>query len=207
MEPPRLPLAHGAGLGCPATGASLAGSRGLVASAAAADAGTINVLTLGEGIFGDPFVKLSPEFTKLTGIKVNNVTMGYNETMQKQAAVFAAHGTDLDVVGVDYMFLKGYAKAGHLASLDKLIPKAQLDDYYSDTPANLKFVWSLDGETSAWRPSAIARTSSTTPGISRKSGCSRPTPGTICSPRRRRWSTPVRTAMASSPAPSGSPRR
>ena len=133
--------------GAAATGASLAGSRGLVASAAAADAGTINVLTLGEGIFGDPFVKLSPEFTKLTGIKVNNVTMGYNETMQKQAAVFAAHGTDLDVVGVDYMFLKGYAKAGHLASLDKLIPKAQLDDYYSDTPANLKFVWSLDGET------------------------------------------------------------
>jgi len=121
--------------------------RGIFAPALAADDKTINVLTLGEGIFGDPFVKLSGDFTKATGIKVNNITMGYNESMQKQAAVFAAKGTDLDVVGVDYMFLKGYAKAGHLAALDALIPKAELDDYYADTPANLKDVWSLDGHT------------------------------------------------------------
>lgn len=123
------------------------GGRTLFSNAAAADAATINVLTLGEGIFGDPFVKLSAEFTKATGVKVNNVTMGYNESMQKQAAVFAAKGTDLDVVGVDYMFLKGYAKAGHLAALDPLIPKDQLADYYSDTPANLKNVWTLEDQT------------------------------------------------------------
>jgi multiple sugar transport system substrate-binding protein len=132
-----MALASGA-----AIGASALGRR-----AVAADAATINVLTLGEGIFGDPFVKLSGEFTKATGIKVNNVTMGYNESMQKQAAVFAARGTDLDVVGVDYMFLKGYAKAGHLAALDKLMPSAQLEDYYSDTPASLKAVWTLEGQT------------------------------------------------------------
>lgn len=139
----RMAAASGVAAGAVGFGAN----RGFVDTAQAADAATINVLTLGQGIFGDPFVKLSSEFTKETGIKVNNVTMGYNELMQKQAAVFAAKGTDLDVVGVDYMFLKGYAKAGHLAPLDPLIPKAELDDYYSDTPANLKAVWTLDGQT------------------------------------------------------------
>jgi multiple sugar transport system substrate-binding protein len=138
----RTALASAAAIG----GTSL-GGRGIFSRAIAADPVTINVLTLGQGIFGDPFVKLSGEFTKATGIKVNNVTMGYNESMQKQAAVFAAQGTDLDVVGVDYMFLKGYAKAGHLAALDPLISKPDLDDYYSDTPANLKSVWTLDGKT------------------------------------------------------------
>ena len=139
----RMAAASGVAAGAAAFGAP----SGLIGSARAADGATINVLTLGQGIFGDPFVKLSADFTKATGIKVNNVTMGYNESMQKQAAVFAAKGTDLDVVGVDYMFLKGYAKAGHLAPLDPLIPKADLDDYYSDTPANLKAVWTLDGQT------------------------------------------------------------
>jgi multiple sugar transport system substrate-binding protein len=138
----RTALASGA-----VVGGLAAGPRGLFSPAIAAEDTTINVLTLGEGIFGEPFVKLAPEFTAATGIKVNNVTMGYNESMQKQAAVFAAKGTDLDVVGVDYMFLKGYAKAGHLAALDALVPKAELDDYYSDTPENLKPVWSLDGQT------------------------------------------------------------
>ena len=138
----RAALASGAVVG----GTALGGAGRFVTRATAAEPVTLNVLTLGQGIFGDPFVKLSPEFTKLTGIKVNNVTMGYNESMQKQAAVFAAQGTELDVVGVDYMFLKGYAKAGHLAALDPLVPK-ELADYYSDVPANLKDVWSLDGQT------------------------------------------------------------
>lgn len=138
----RAALLSGAAVG----GSVLAGPGRFFSPAVAAEPVTINVLTLGQGIFGDPFVKLSPEFTELTGIKVNNITMGYNESMQKQAAVFAAQGTDLDVVGVDYMFLKGYARAGHLAALDPLIA-ADLADYYADVPANLKDVWSLDGQT------------------------------------------------------------
>lgn len=133
-----------------AAGAGMAGA-GLCApfvSRAYADSKTINVLSLGEGIFGEPFIKLSPEFTAATGIKVNNVTMGYNEAMQKEAAVFAAASPELDVVQVDYMFLKGFAKAGHLAPLDQgLIPDEQLADFYADTPATLKEVWSLDGKT------------------------------------------------------------
>ena len=139
----RTALASGAAVGA----MSLGRGSGIFGGARAAEAGTINVLTLGEGIFGEPFIKLSPEFTKATGIKVNNITMGYGQSMQKQAAVFAAKGSDLDVVGVDYMFLKGYAKAGDLADLDGLIPKAELDDYFSDIAPSLKSVWSLDGKT------------------------------------------------------------
>lgn len=118
-----------------------------LAAPAHAEEVTINVLTLGEGIFGEPFLKLSPEFTALTGIKVNNVAMGYNEAMQKEAAVFAAASGELDVVAVDYMFLKGFAKAGHLAVLDDLVPAAELKDFFSDTPDVMHEVWSLDGKT------------------------------------------------------------
>jgi multiple sugar transport system substrate-binding protein len=123
---------------------ALAGRAG---GAAASTDATINVLTLGEGIFGDPFLKLSAEFTAATGIKVNNVAMGYNEAMQKEATVFAAASSELDVVEVDYMFLKGYAKAGHLAALDDLVPAAEMADFVSDTPQGLRDVWALNGKT------------------------------------------------------------
>ena len=44
-----------------------------------------------------------------------------------EAAVFAAQSDELDVVQVDYMFLKGFARSGHLAPLsDGLIPAAQV---------------------------------------------------------------------------------
>ena len=126
-----------------------AGAVGLggYASDAKAEDVTLNVLTLGEGIFGDPFLKLSPEFSAATGIKVNNVAMGYNEAMQKSATVFAAASSELDVVQVDYMFLKGFAKAGHLAALDELIPADEMADFVSDTPQGLRDVWALDGKT------------------------------------------------------------
>lgn len=126
-----------------------AGALGLggFSGRASADQVTINVLTLGEGIFGDPFLKLSPDFTAATGIKVNNIAMGYNEAMQKSATVFAAASSELDVVAVDYMFLKGFAKAGHLAVLDDLVPADQMKDFASDTPQGMRDVWALDGKT------------------------------------------------------------
>ena len=128
-----------------ATGAAV-GLSSFPAPSRAADKPTINVLTLSEGIFGEPYLKLSPEFTAATGIKVNNVTMGYNEMMQKDAAVFAAGSNELDVVSVDYMFLKGYAKAGHLAPLDGLVPASEMKDFLSDIPPGLQSVWAVDGK-------------------------------------------------------------
>ena len=50
-----MALVSGAAIG----GASLGGTGARLSSAMAAEAGTINVLTLGQGIFGDPFVKLA----------------------------------------------------------------------------------------------------------------------------------------------------
>ncbi|MFN8592058.1 MAG: extracellular solute-binding protein [Thermomicrobiales bacterium] len=109
---------------------------------------TINVLTLGEGIFGEPFLKLSPEFTTMTGIAVNNVTMGYNEAIQKQVAAFAAKSGEYDVIQVDYIFVKGYAQAGHLAALDQgLIPADQLESFFADVPDSFKEMYSYDGQT------------------------------------------------------------
>ncbi|WP_158818900.1 extracellular solute-binding protein [Methylocapsa sp. S129] len=114
---------------------------------ALAQSATINVLTLGEGIFGQPFVDLAPEFTKATGIKVNAITMGYNEAIQKQAAAFAAKSSAYDVVQVDSIYIKGFAQAGHLQPLETLIPNDQLADYFSDIPATFKGMWSFDGKT------------------------------------------------------------
>jgi multiple sugar transport system substrate-binding protein len=119
---------------------------GLCRPALAADR-TINVLTLGEGIFGEPFMKLSKDFTAATGVKVNNVTTGYNESMQKQAAMFAAQGSELDVVQVDNFFLKGYAKAGHLAKLNgALIPETFVKDFNADVPTAVRELWQVDGD-------------------------------------------------------------
>ena len=114
---------------------------------ALAQAKTINVLTLGEGIFGQPFVDLAPEFTSATGIKVNAITMGYNEAIEKQVAAFAAQSSAYDVVQVDSIYIKGYAKAGHLQPLDSLIPNDQLSDYFGDIPLTFKDMYAADGKT------------------------------------------------------------
>ncbi|MBY3002046.1 ABC transporter substrate-binding protein [Rhizobium leguminosarum] len=107
----------------------------------------INVLSLGEGMFGQPFVDLSSEFTKATGIKVNNITMGYNEAIQKQVAAFAANSSAYDVVQVDSIYLKGYAKAGHLLPLDDLIAADELKDFFSDIPQSFREMYGADGKT------------------------------------------------------------
>jgi len=112
-----------------------------------AEAKAINVLTLSQGIFGQPFVDLSPEFTKATGIKVNLITMGYNEAIEKQVAAFAAKSSAYDVVQVDSIFIKGYAKAGHIQPLDGLIPNDQLADYFSDVPPTFKDMYADQGKT------------------------------------------------------------
>lgn len=127
-----------------AAGLALTGSGPFLRSAYAQDAKTINVLTLADGIFGQPFVELSPEFTKATGIKVNNITMGYNEAIQKQVAAFAAGSNAYDVVQVDYIFAKGYAKAGHLAPLEGLVSSDAIADYSGDVPQSFIEMYSFE---------------------------------------------------------------
>jgi multiple sugar transport system substrate-binding protein len=131
--------------GAALTGAATVGS--LFPAPAISATTTINVLSLSEGMFGQPFVDLSPEFTKATGVKVNNITMGYNEAIQKQVAAFAAGSTSYDVVQVDSIYLKGYAKAGHLQPLDELIPADELKDFFSDIPQTFKEMYGADGKT------------------------------------------------------------
>ncbi|NNU62824.1 extracellular solute-binding protein [Ochrobactrum soli] len=126
---------------------SVAAVGGLFPTPAISATTTINVLSLGEGMFGQPFVDLSPEFTKATGIKVNNITMGYSEAIQKQVAAFAAGSSSYDVVQVDSIYLKGYAKAGHLLPLDDLIPAEELKDFFSDIPQSFKEMYGADGKT------------------------------------------------------------
>lgn len=128
-----------------AAGAAALG--GALPCPALAQAKAINVLTLGEGIFGQPFVDLAPDFTAATGIKVNAITMGYNEAIQKQAAAFAAKSSAYDVVQIDSIYIKGYAKAGHLQALDGLIPKAELADYFGDIPMTFKDMYESEGQT------------------------------------------------------------
>jgi len=126
------------------TGAAMAGA---FPAPAIAQNKAISVLTLSQGIFGQPFVDLAPEFTKQTGIKVNMITMGYNEAIKKQIAVFAARSDAYDVVQVDSIFIKGFAKSGHLQPLDGLIPNAELSDFFSDIPSTFKQMYSDQGKT------------------------------------------------------------
>lgn len=108
--------------------------------------GTITVLTLGDGIFGEPFVKLNPVFASQTGIKVNHVTLGYDEEIQKLTAAFAAKSDTYDVVQIDYLFQKGWAAAGSLEPLEGLIDQAALNQYTADVPKSFIDLYSYKGE-------------------------------------------------------------
>lgn len=127
--------------------AAAAVAAGGLARPAIAQGTSITAITMGQGIFGQPLVELTPAFTKATGIKVNLITMGYNETIEKQVAAFAAHSSAYDVVQIDSIYLKGYAQAGHLKPLDALIPQTMLSDFFSDIPPALKEMYSAQGKT------------------------------------------------------------
>jgi ABC-type glycerol-3-phosphate transport system substrate-binding protein len=105
----------------------------------------ITVVTLADGIFGSPFVKLAGQFTAETGIPVKMVTMGYDEEVQKTLAAFAAKSDEYDVIQADYIFVKGWAKAGHLEPLDKWLSADVLNDYWSDVPASVKTMYDWQG--------------------------------------------------------------
>ena len=105
----------------------------------------ITVLTLGEGIFGAPFVKLADQFTAETGIPVKMATMGYDEEIQKTLAAFAAKSDEYDVIQADYIFVKGWAKAGHLEPLDNWLSAEVLTDYWNDVPASVKEMYDWQG--------------------------------------------------------------
>ena len=127
-----------------AGGAATEGA-GVTAAPSTATGEAITVLTLGEGIFGSPFVNLSDEFTAETGIPVNLVTMGYDEEIQKTLAAFAAKSDEYDVIQADFVFVKGWAKAGHLEPLDNQISAEELSDYWSDVPASVKEMYDWEG--------------------------------------------------------------
>ena len=105
----------------------------------------ITVMTLGEGIFGAPFVNLADEFTAETGIPVNMVTLGYDEEILKTNAAFAAKSDEFDVIQADYIFVKGWANAGHLEPLDNWLSADELNDYFSDVPQSVKDMYDWEG--------------------------------------------------------------
>ncbi len=109
--------------------------------------GEITVLSLGEGIFGEPFLKLSPVFEKEhPGVKVINLTFGYTEAIKKYFAAFAAKSSAYDVVQIDYLFSKGFSAAGHLEPLDEYLGKEWLNDFVSDCPENVYGMYTYNGE-------------------------------------------------------------
>ena len=165
---------------------------------------TINVLTLGEGIFGDPFVKLAPEFTAATGIKVNNVTMGYGESMQKQAAVFAAGAPSS--TSSRSTTCSSRASRGRPPRRAQRRPRqtAALENFFADTPATAQV--GLEPRRQALRhgdgrqlPELHLQRG---PPRRRRVRAARHLGRGARRPRRR-WSRPTRTATASSPVPSG----
>jgi len=108
---------------------------------------TITVLTLGGGIFGQPFTDLKPEFEEaFPGIKVNLITMGYDEAIKKYTLAFASGSDTYDVVQVDYIFAPGFAQAGHLVPLDDLLGEEWLNDFIEDTAEGVRAGYMYDGK-------------------------------------------------------------
>lgn len=110
--------------------------------------GKITVLTLPAGsIFGEPFVRLLPVFEKeYPGIRVNHITFGYDEAIKKYFAAFAAKSSAYDVVQIDFIYSKGFTKAGHLEPLDDYIGKAWLDDFTKDCPKSVYGLYTYKGK-------------------------------------------------------------
>ena len=113
-------------------GKTLLGSGQRSQRSAAKKGGKISVLTLGGGIFGLPYLHLTPQFEKDTGITVNLVQEGALQSNAESAAIAASHNSAYDVLQIDLSILAGFA-AGHLFKpIEDYIPSSFMKSYVAD---------------------------------------------------------------------------
>lgn len=80
--------------------------------------------------------QLAPDFTKMTGIKVNIETAPFAQLMQRATLDFSTAQGDFDVVSISYDYIGAYAGSGYLeeitplieANADKVSPDFSTDD-------------------------------------------------------------------------------
>ncbi len=121
-------------------------ASGALPSPAIAQSKTINVLTLGQGIFGDPFVKLSPEFTAAPASR--STTSPWATTSRCRSRRRSSPRRALNSTSSASTTCSSRATPRPAISPRSTRSSRRNSPTTIPTcPSNLKDVWSLDGQT------------------------------------------------------------
>lgn len=125
------------------------------ARAAQFDGVTLNVLTFTGPQIAEPLQRRAPDFTKMTGAKINVITVPFSDLYQKMLTDFATGTNSYDAMVFDPQWMVDFIEPGYLETLtDKVKSDAQIDwngiaPFFRDFSATYKgnvYTIPLDGD-------------------------------------------------------------
>ncbi len=105
------------------------------------DGTTINIVTFTGPQIAEPLQRHAPDFAKLTGAKVNIITVPFSDLYQKILTDFSTHTNSYDAIVYDPQWMGDFASAGYLLDLSNMVksdPTLQWNDiqpYFRDFSA------------------------------------------------------------------------
>src|ERR1700751_2011148 len=118
MKPTRSSLfAAAAGLAA----AILASAPASPASAGDFDGVTVNLMTFTGPQIAEPLQRRAPDFEKLTGAKINIITVPFSHLYQKLLTDWAAGTNSIDAAVFAPQWMSDYASAGYLEDITERV--------------------------------------------------------------------------------------
>ncbi len=105
---------------------------------------TVNIVTFTGPQIAEPLQRRAPDFQKLTGAKINIITIPFSDLYQKILTDFSTHTNSYDAIVYDPQWMGDFASAGYLLDLTSMVnsdPALQWNDiqpYFRDFSASYK---------------------------------------------------------------------
>ena len=134
MKPNRISLFAAA----VATAALLAGTAPKPASAGEFSGVTVNLMTFTGPQIAEPLQRRAPDFEKLTGAKVNIITVPFSDLYQKLLTDWATGTNSIDAAVFAPQWMSDYAAAGYLEDIsdrvanDKALDNNDVGQFFRD---------------------------------------------------------------------------
>jgi multiple sugar transport system substrate-binding protein len=111
---------------------------GKAASAGEYDGVTVNIMTFTGPQIAEPLQRRAPDFEKLTGAKINIITVPFSDLYQKLLTDWAAGTNSVDAAVFAPQWMSDYATAGYLEDItervdnDKALAEDDVGPFFRD---------------------------------------------------------------------------
>src|SRR5260370_26006643 len=107
---------------------------GKTASAREYDGVTVNIMTFTGPQIAEPLQRRAPDFAKLTGAKINIITVPFSDLYQKSLTDFSTGTNSYDALVFDPQWMADFVAGGYLEDLSAKVTKDPVLDWNGIAP-------------------------------------------------------------------------